>query len=64
MPLDLKRVDPKACFRSLKGVASSKLVDLIPVRPILHLNKADSRFVEAYAVAETLDERTNLAAMD
>jgi restriction system protein len=64
MCLDLRRVDPKACFKSLKGVASSKLTDLTPVRPILKLNKDDARFVEAYAVAETVDERTNLAAMD
>jgi restriction system protein len=64
MCLDLRRVDPKACFKSLKGVASSKLTDLTPVRPILKLNKDDARFVEAYAVAEAIDERTNLAAMD
>lgn len=64
LPLDLTRVDPKACFKNLKGVASSRLVDLTPIRPILNLNKQDSRFVEAYAVAGTLDDRTNLAAMD
>jgi restriction system protein len=62
--LDLRRVDPKACFKSLKGVASSRLTDLTPVRPILKLNKDDARFVEAYGVAEAIDERTNLAAMD
>ncbi len=64
MCLDLRRVDPKACFKSLKGVASSKLTDLTPVRPILKLNKDDARFIEAYAVADALDERTNLASMD
>jgi restriction system protein len=64
MCLDLRRVDPKACFKSLKGVASSKLADLTPVRPILKLNKDDARFVEAYGVVEAVDDRTNLAAMD
>ena len=33
LKLDLTQVDPKACFRSLKGVASSKLIELTPVRP-------------------------------
>jgi restriction system protein len=62
--LDLNRVDPKACFRSLKGVASSKLSELTPIKPIQKLNKEDSRFVTGYAVVDTLDDRTNLAAMD
>jgi restriction system protein len=64
MCLDLRRVDPKACFKSLKGVASSKLIDLTPIRPILKVNKDDARFIEAYGVVDTIDERTNLAAMD
>jgi len=62
--INLSQVDPKACFRKLKGVASSKLTELTPVRPILTINKEDHRFVEGYAVADTLDDRTNLAAMD
>ena len=62
--LDLTRVDPKTCFKSLKGVASSKLADLTPVRPVAMLNLEDSRFVEGYAVAEHIDDSVNLAAMD
>ena len=34
------------------------------MKPILVLNKEESRFVPAYNVADGLDERTNLAAMD
>lgn len=64
LPLDLRRVDPKACFRSLKGVASSRLSELTPIKPIQQLNKQDSRFVAGYSVANGIDERTNLAAMD
>ena len=64
MPLDLSRVEPKACFRSLKGVASSRLSELTPIRPIQKLIKEDPRFVAGYAVVDGLDERTNLAAMD
>lgn len=64
LEINLSQVEPKACFRKLKGIASSKLTELTPVRPILTINKEDHRFVEGYAVAETLDDRTNLAAMD
>lgn len=64
LQINLAQVEPKACFRKLKGVASSKLVELTPVRPILTINKEDHRFVEGYAVADTLDDRTNLASMD
>jgi restriction system protein len=64
LQINLSQVDPKACFRKLKGIASSKLTELTPVRPILVINREDSRFVEGYAVVETLDDRTNLAAMD
>ncbi|MUG87277.1 restriction endonuclease [Paenibacillus timonensis] len=62
--IDLANVDPKVCFRNLKGVASSKLSTLTPVQPILQINKADKRFVESYEVANQLDDTTNLAAMD
>ncbi|MFP5278020.1 MAG: restriction endonuclease [Acidobacteriota bacterium] len=64
LQINLSQVDPRACFRRLKGIASSKLVELTPVRPILTINKEDTRFVEGYAVANSIDDRTNLAAMD
>lgn len=64
LELNLAQVDPKACFRKLKGISAAKLVSLSPVRPILQLNKEDKRFIQPYGVAETLDTSTNLAAMD
>jgi len=64
LQINLSQVEPKACFRKLKGVASSKLSELTPIRPILTINKQDHRFIDAYDVTGTLDERTNLAAMD
>lgn len=60
---DLAKVDPKACFKALKGVAASSLSGLAPVRPILVLNTDDARIVSSRAVAESLDESVNLAAM-
>jgi restriction system protein len=64
LDINLSQVEPKACFRKLKGVASSRLSELTPVRPILTISREDSRFVDGYAVADSLDDRTNLAAMD
>lgn len=64
LAINLSHVDPKTCFKKLKGVSASKLTELSPVKPLVILKKDDSRFVEGYAVADNLDERTNLAAMD
>ena len=62
--ISLAHVNPRACFKSLKGVGSSKLHGLSPVAPILPLNRDDGRFVSAYEVANSLDSEVNLAAMD
>lgn len=61
--INLGSVEPKSCFKSLKGVGSSKLSSITPVRPILELDKSDRRFRDHYEVAESMDESTNLAAM-
>ena len=61
--IDLRNVDPKACFKSLKGVGSSKLAGITPIQPILTMNKNDKRFIESYNVAHTLDDSINLAAI-
>lgn len=62
--IDLSNIDPKACFKNLKGVSSSKLSSLTPIRPILQINKSDKRFVDGYDVADSLEQETNLAAMN
>ena len=62
--INLGQVDLKACFRKLKGISGGRLFDLSPVKPILVLNTEDARFVPAYGVADALDNKTNLAAMD
>jgi restriction system protein len=64
MDINLAQVDPRACFKKLKGVSGGKLVDLSPVRPVLQLNKDDKRFVASHDVADALDDSYNLAAMD
>jgi restriction system protein len=64
LAFNLNQIDLKACFRSLKGISGSKLIDFSPVRPVLTMNREDPRFVGAYDVAESLNDKTNLAAMD
>lgn len=64
LKINLSNVDPKACFKYLKGVASSKLSSLTPVQPILQMSRMDKRFVDGYNVTNRIDNTTNLAAMD
>lgn len=64
MSINLRLVDPKACFKKLKGIGSSKLHSMTAIAPILTLNKEDPRFIDPYNVADTLEDTYNLAAMD
>jgi len=64
LELNLAAVEPKACFRKLKGVGSSKLHSLTPIAPIVEFRVDDDRFVDSYQVVSTLDEGENLALMD
>eukprot|EP01037_Dinobryon_pediforme_P017136 gene17136-17327_t len=57
------RAYPKACFKSLRGVASTKLHSMAAVAPVLQLNKSDSRFIANVDVASTLEARVNLATI-
>ncbi len=62
--INLANVEPKACFKKLKGISSSKLYSLTPIAPILRIDREDKRFVSSYEVADDLGEQFNLAAMD
>ena len=62
--INLAQVDPKACFRKLKGVGSASLIELAPIRPILQISREDKRFIAGRAVVASLNEGVNLAAMD
>ncbi|HUY14115.1 MAG TPA: restriction endonuclease [Terriglobia bacterium] len=64
LEINLAQVDPKACFRKLKGISAAKLIGMSPVRPILRINRADKRFITARPVVDAIDNSTNLAAMD
>lgn len=60
----LEGVDPKAWFKSAKGVSATSLANVTPVAPILTMSRDDKRFVDGYAVSEMLDESVNLATID
>jgi restriction system protein len=63
LEIELANVDPKTCFKNLKGVGSSKLSGIVAIQPIAQINKEDKRFVSSYDVADNLNEADNLAAM-
>lgn len=62
--INLSQVDPKTCFKGLKGVSAAKLHGLSPIAPIMQMTREDRRFVDSHAVVDTLNEGVNLAAMD
>jgi restriction system protein len=64
LEVNLENVDPKRCFKQLKGVGSSQLHGLSPVAPIININKEDRRFVSVYDVVDSVNESDNLAMMD
>lgn len=59
--IKLSQVEPKACFKALKGVSAAKLIDVSPVTPVLSFNKKDKRFVVGKDIS--VNQGTNLAAM-
>ena len=60
--IDLEHVDPKACFKALKGVSAAKLIDVTPINPVLALDKNDRRFINGKNVST--HSGTNLASID
>lgn len=60
--LNLKSIDPKAWFRSEKGISAAALAKITPVAPISRINREDKRFIEGYSVE--IEEGENLGAMN
>lgn len=63
LQLQLKDLDPTACFKHLKGLSTPSVENISPVRPIFVLSTNDSRVVENKDVAEAMESEANLAAM-
>mgnify|MGYP000619208076 CR=1 FL=1 len=64
LEINLEHVDPKACFKGLKGISSTQLFTLTPIKPLMQINREDKRFVQSYEVTNKLDSSTNIAIMD
>ena len=63
LEIDLGRVEPRACFRSLKGLSGASLASMQPVQPIRTFDKEDPRFIEADGVLDGLQADQNLMTM-
>lgn len=61
--IDLSRVEPKTCFKSLKGVSAASLASLAPIPPVMEMDTEDRRFIEAREVGSNIDQSTNLASI-
>jgi len=64
LAVNLSGVDPRACFKKLKGVGSARLHSLTAIAPLLTISREDKRFTSTYTVVDMLGEGDNLAAMD
>ena len=62
--IDFKHVSPKECFEGLKGICHSKLIDEIPIKPIIQSSMHDKRFIDSVDNLHTVSSDFNLAAMD
>jgi restriction system protein len=60
LDLDLSRVDPRACLKQLKAAVSVQPDELVAVRPIVHFDMVDPRFIKEEDVLSTMDQRPNL----
>jgi restriction system protein len=64
LEINLSNIDPRTCFKNLKGIGCSKLSGMAAIQPIAQINKADNRFISPQEVIDKLNEGDNLAAMD
>ncbi len=63
LKINIQNVDAKSCFLSFKGISGARLTELVPIAPIMNMNKEDKRFVQGIDIAHTI-EGQNLASMD
>lgn len=58
--INLGKVEPAACLKTLNASVSRSPAELTPVRPVLEFSMVDPRFVQETDVLTTLDQRPNL----
>lgn len=64
LDMNLSAVDPKLCFRKLKGISAVSFKNVTPIAPIFNMNTHDRRFIEGYEVLRNVGTTTNLASMN
>ena len=62
LEINIDKIDPKECFKSLKGVSAAKIYEYIPVTPILTFKK-DKRVTKSKEILKDLNTEQNLAIM-
>ena len=62
LKINIDKIDPKECFKSLKGVSAAKIYEYIPVTPILTFKK-DKRVTKSKEILKDLNTEQNLAIM-
>lgn len=60
--INLSKVDPLLCFKSLKGISAVNLSNMIPIKPIINYFGNDNRFTTSYNIE--IDSKTNIASMN
>ncbi len=64
LTFNLTEIEPKACFRKLKGLGSAQLSAMAAIAPIVRLPTEDARYIDGRQVIEGVSAGTNLASMD
>lgn len=61
LSLQIECIEPKACFRHLKGISTSSIDNASIIKPIFDLDMNDRRIIAGKNISESLDPETNLA---
>ena len=61
---NLQRADALEAFRALKGAYVYNVAEVVPIEPVIRLDKEDERFVAGRDVLDGMAQGQNLAAMD
>jgi restriction system protein len=62
--MNLQKADALEAFRALRGAFVYSLQDVVPIEPLIRLDKQDDRFVAGRDVLDGMAQGQNLAAMD
>jgi restriction system protein len=62
--IDVSSVDPRLCFRTLKGLTTPSYSEMSAIKPILTLDRNDRRIVKSREVLDEINQSANLASMN